>query len=51
MNAISQRPCSIQESIITSYKEVKMMREGKTPKRSWAKFKEKMQNEIAKEGK
>lgn len=28
------RPCTISESIIQSCKEVKSMREGKTPKRS-----------------
>ena len=28
------RPCTISESIIQSCKEVKAMREGKTPKRS-----------------
>lgn len=28
------RPCTIQESIIQSCKEVKSMREGSTPKRS-----------------
>lgn len=33
--AINQaRPCTISESIIESCKEVKNMREGKTPKRS-----------------
>lgn len=36
MNAkINQtRPCTISESIIQSCKEIKSMREGKTPKRS-----------------
>lgn len=29
-----ERPCTISESIIQSCKEVKDMREGKTPKRS-----------------
>ena len=30
----NQRPCTISESIIQSCKEVKSMREGKTPKHS-----------------
>lgn len=30
----SKRPCTISESIMQSCKEVKSMREGKTPKRS-----------------
>ena len=32
--ANSERPCTISESIMQSCKEVKNMREGKTPKRS-----------------
>ena len=36
MNAVinQERPCTISESIIESCKEVKNMREGRTPKRS-----------------
>ncbi len=41
------RPCSISESIAKSCQEVKMMREGKIPKRSWSEFKQRMMKEIA----
>lgn len=50
VNAIlnSERPCTISESIKQSCKEVKLMREGKIPKRSWKQFKQQMENEMAK---
>lgn len=34
----NERYCTIQESIIESFKEVKLMREGKLPKKSWRDF-------------
>lgn len=40
-----QRPCSISESIKQSCQEVKLMREGKIPKRSWSDFQRRMKNE------
>ncbi len=36
--ALDERYCTVQESIIESFKEVKLMREGKLPKRSWKDF-------------
>lgn len=41
------RPCSIAESIKQSCQEVKLMREGKIPKRSWNDFTKRMEKEIA----
>lgn len=41
-----ERPCTIQESIIQSCKEVSLMRQGKLPKRSWKDFAETMRKEI-----
>lgn len=35
---LDERYCTIQESIIESFKEVKLMREGKLPKKSWKDF-------------
>lgn len=36
--ALDERYCTIQESIIESFKEVKLMQEGKLPKKSWKDF-------------
>lgn len=35
---LEERYCTVQESIIESFKEVKLMREGKLPKKSWKDF-------------
>ncbi len=35
---LDERYCTVQESIIESFKEVKLMREGKLPKKSWIDF-------------
>lgn len=35
---LDERYCTVQESIIESFKEVKLMREGKLPKKSWKDF-------------
>lgn len=53
MNAVMniERPCAISESIKRSCQEVKLMRDGKIPKRSWREFKEQMQDEIIKDDK
>mgnify|MGYP001196926450 FL=1 len=37
-----ERPCTILESLEKSCQEVKMMREGKIPKRSWNDLKNRM---------
>lgn len=37
-----KRPCSISESIIESCKEIKLMQEGKLPKKSWDDLKEEL---------
>ena len=52
MNAklMLERPCTISESIKQSCQEVKLMREGKIPKRSWREFKQRMEAEVT-EGK
>jgi len=52
MNAkiMLERPCTISESIKQSCQEVKLMREGKIPKRSWKEFKQRMEAELT-EGK
>lgn len=42
------RPCTVVESIKHSCQEVKSMREGKIPKRSWKEFRQKMEDEMAK---
>lgn len=42
---IIERPCTIAESIALSLKEVKMMRNGEIPKRSWSDFVERMKQE------
>ncbi len=41
-----ERPCTIAESIKQSCQEVKLMREGKIPKRSWQEFKQLMEAEM-----
>lgn len=41
-----KRPCTILESIEKSCQEVKSMREGKIPKRSWNDFKKRMKEEM-----
>lgn len=35
---LNERYCTVQESMIKSFKEVKLMREGKLPKKSWKDF-------------
>ena len=35
---LDERYCTVQESIVESFKEVKLMREGKLPKMSWKDF-------------
>lgn len=44
-----ERPCTIAESIMQSCKEVKLMRDGKIPKRSWRELRQQIQSEIEKE--
>lgn len=48
MNAMmnATRPCTITESIINSCKEVKAMRDGQTPKRSWKTFAEETEKQL-----
>ena len=41
-----ERPCTILESLEKSCQEVKMMREGKIPKRSWNDLKNRMKTHI-----
>ena len=41
-----ERYCTVQESIIDSFTEVKLMREGKLPKRSWDDFVQRMKDEM-----
>ena len=41
-----ERPCTILESIEKSCQEVKLMREGKIPKRSWNDFIKRMKEEM-----
>ena len=40
-----ERYCSIEESLIESCKEMKLMREGKIPKKTWREFREELKNE------
>ena len=35
---LNERYCTVQKSMIESFKEVKLMREGKLPKKSWKDF-------------
>lgn len=42
MNATAERPCSISDSIIQSCKEVKLMQEGKLPKKTWKELREEL---------
>lgn len=42
MNATVQRPCSVSESIVQSCKEIKAMREGTLPKKSWKDLREEL---------
>lgn len=42
MNAMAERYCPISESIIESCKEVKLMRDGKLPKKTWKELKEEL---------
>ena len=42
----TERPCSIAESVKQSCKEVKLMREGMVPKRSWDDFCKKTKREM-----
>ena len=41
-----ERPCTILESIEKSCQEVKLMREGKIPKRSWQDFRKQMTDSM-----
>ena len=41
-----ERPCTILESIEKSCQEVKLMREGKIPKRSWQDFRKQMADSM-----
>lgn len=38
ISTLNERYCTIHESIIESFKEVKLMREEKLPKKSWRDF-------------
>ena len=38
ITTLDERYCTVQESIIESFKEVKLMHEGKLPKKSWKDF-------------
>ena len=33
-----ERPCAIRESISESFKEIKLMQEGKLPKKTWGMY-------------
>lgn len=44
-----ERPCTILESLGKSCQEVKLMREGKIPKRSWKDLKNRMKKELEEE--
>lgn len=41
------RPCTIAESLKQSCQEVRLMCEGKIPKRRWDDFKQRMEKEMA----
>lgn len=43
MNTTTERYCTISESIIESCKQVKLIREGKLPKKSWRDFKKELE--------
>jgi hypothetical protein len=47
MNTTTKKPYNLTEALAQSLQEVKLMREGKLPKRSWKAFANKMRNEIA----
>ncbi|WP_206459464.1 hypothetical protein [Anaerovorax sp. IOR16] len=47
---IAERYCTVRESLIESCKEVKLMREGKLPKKTWKELRAELKNEEA-EGK
>lgn len=51
MNATvnAERPCTIAESIKQSCQEVKLMRDGKIPKRSWQDFRKRIAELTTKE--
>lgn len=42
MNVTIERYCPISESIIESCKEVKLIREGKLPKKTWKELREEL---------
>lgn len=42
---VDGRYCSISESLIESCKEVKLIREGKLPKKSWRDFRAELKND------
>ncbi len=48
MNAVMniERPCTILESLEKSCQEVKLMRDGKIPKRSWSEFRKRIEEEM-----
>ncbi|WP_171903827.1 hypothetical protein [Cellulosilyticum sp. I15G10I2] len=50
MNQPVERYCTIEESLRESMKEVKLMREGKLPKRSWAESMKELKEELEEEG-
>ena len=35
MNIVTERYCTVRESLIESCKEMKLIREGKLPKKTW----------------
>lgn len=47
--ANTDRYCTIEESIVQSFKEVKMMREGKLPKKTWNDYLKEHDKENSKE--
>lgn len=44
-----KRYISVEESIIEACKEVKLMREGKLPERTWADFEKELKKMVAEE--
>lgn len=45
MDAVVERYCPISESLEESLKQMKLIREGKLPKKTWKDFKKELQDE------
>ncbi len=51
MNAVVERYCTVSESLEESLKQMKLIREGNLPKRTWKELKKEIENDNSDNGK